>query len=123
MANKDYKFKIQHLLGELPKKMDVKSELEKIGIAPRTFQRDKAILITDDTDIPSERLLKYAQLFGVSIEELFNKTSAVKKKANISTGLKAILLAAIVYTLSSCSNYTCPTYSGARTNYPYHSQR
>jgi hypothetical protein len=123
MTKKDYKFKIQHLVGELPKKLDVRSELEKIGIAPRTFQRDKAILITDDTDIPSERLLKYAQFFGVSIEELFNKKAAVKKNPVIRTGLKAILLAAIVYTLSSCSNYTCPTYSGARTNYPYHSKR
>jgi hypothetical protein len=118
-----FKYKIQQHYNELPRSVDIVALLKKIGVSQRTFQRDKSIMISDDSDIPSERLLKYAQLFGVSIEDLFNKKAAVKKNPVIRTGLKAILLAAIVYTLSSCSNYTCPTYSGARTNYPYHSKR
>lgn len=108
------KYKIEHYFNKLPRSVDVVALLKEIDVNLRTFQRDKALLISDDSDIPSERLLKYSKLFGVRLEDLFNKKSRNKSVPVVRTGLKIILIATLAYTLSACANYSglgkCPSY-------------
>lgn len=102
MAKSNYKYNIKTLVNELTvaRAKTVVTELEKEGVSERTFQRDKAILISDATDIPAMRLMIYAKFFEVSIEQLFNYDADVKpinrrkltieKKVLKKTGLKPL---------------------------------
>lgn len=101
MAKSIHKYNLNALLENLPVKKAKHAivELDKEGIRERTFYRDRAIKVGETDDIPSERLMKYAKFFGVSIEELFNysikikpitqrKPSDLMKKVMKRTGLK-----------------------------------
>jgi hypothetical protein len=82
MAEKPkYKYNLNHQISLLPRNKTIElisGELEKEGIAERTFFRDRSIKINDPGDIPSERLMIYAKFFDVSIDELFNYDNKVK---------------------------------------------
>lgn len=81
MAEIKYKYNINRFVNDLPKSKStgwVIAELEKEGIKERTFFRDKSIVVDDEEDIPSERLLIYAKFFDVTLDELFNYTKKVK---------------------------------------------
>lgn len=81
MSELKFKYKINELINSLPKSKNttwIITELEKEGIASRTFFRDKSIKVGDEEDIPSERLLIYSKFFGVTLDELFNYTKKVK---------------------------------------------
>lgn len=70
----------------LPKSFKSIREVEAIGIPARTFHNDKSILAKSETSIPSDRLRKYADLLGVTMEELYTPTKT-KKKSNLKTAL------------------------------------
>lgn len=80
------KYNINHLYSLLPRDKDltwVISELKKEGIPERTFYRDRAILASEESDIPGARLLIYAKLFGVNVARLYNfdnKVVALRKR-------------------------------------------
>jgi hypothetical protein len=76
-----FKYNINHIISYQPKKLTVDKiaeYLEKAGIPRRTFDSDKSIKVTDDKDIPGERLLIYARLFSVSLEQLYNYDKKMK---------------------------------------------
>lgn len=54
------------------KLVDLERELDKVGISKSTFLRDQKIQITDKNSIPSDRLDKYAVIFGCSVNDLKN---------------------------------------------------
>lgn len=98
MAKMTYKFQINHFIEKLPKAQTMErivAALDKVGIPERTFYRDRSLKAGQPGDIPSERLMKYAKFFDISIEELFNNDVQVKpiakkkvKPAIAKTGLK-----------------------------------
>lgn len=72
---------MNELLLQLPKEKNtnwVISQLEKEGISRRSLFRDKSIKIDGDSSIPADRLLTYAQFFGVRVEDLFNVSRKIK---------------------------------------------
>jgi len=75
------KYNIQAHLDELPARVkisDIAAMLATYKISYDTFARDKKILATDRTSIPSDRLQVYAGLFDCSIEDLINTKKKVK---------------------------------------------
>lgn len=76
-----YKYHINHHLSYQPQWLTIDkiaAILEKAGIPRRTFDRDKALKANDEADIPGERLLIYASLFDVSIEQLYSYERKIK---------------------------------------------
>lgn len=64
--------------------------LKKSGIAERTFYRDKSITTISSDDIPVERLLIYAKVFGCELTELINykvKAKPIVKADRINSPL------------------------------------
>lgn len=92
MAQQIFKYTIQKLIDELPKSKTtewVATELEREGIKQRTFFSDKALLVTDERDIPGKRLLIYSKFFGVDVADLFNYTKRTKPAvARTKSGIK-----------------------------------
>lgn len=81
MARQKFKYNINHFISLLPKAQTmewISMELEKEGIPPRTFFRDKSILPKESHDISAERLLIYARFFGVTLEQMYGYTRNVK---------------------------------------------
>ena len=92
MEKTKYKYKINECYEAMPRSIAIAPLLKKNGIRQSTFYQDKSILVTEDRDIPAGRLLKYATIFNVSIEQLFNyngtaKVSSVGKKVVASAKL------------------------------------
>lgn len=97
-----HKYKLNDMLSKLPRAKAIKAviqDMEKEGISERAFFRDRAILVNDGADIPSNRLMIYAKYFNVAIEQLYNYDTNVKpvmeripsaamKKVMKRTGLK-----------------------------------
>lgn len=70
-----YKFNINHyisLTGDSVKMNTIIKDLEKRGILARTFFRDRSILITSEEDIPTKRLMIYADYFEVGLRSILN---------------------------------------------------
>ena len=91
MAEPNYKYQINHYYNQLPKSVthaEVVKKLLKSAITERTFYRDRALLASDDSDIPATRLRAYAQFFGVPIEKLFNSQPKVERLKKTKTGLR-----------------------------------
>lgn len=61
------------------------AKLEKVGISERTFYRHGSILLKSDQDITVDQLIKYAEIFDCSVDQLINRDSKQSKK--IKTGL------------------------------------
>jgi hypothetical protein len=70
-----YKYLINHRLSLLPKGLypdNIVELLEKdYGIRESDFDRDRFLEPSDSTEIPADRLMVYANLFKVQMEELF----------------------------------------------------
>lgn len=118
MAEPKFKYKINALLTDLPRSIDVVDQLITAGIPERTFFRDRAILQKENSDIPGERLLIYARFFNVPIEGLYNYSKKVKPIHRIKTGLKVTAFILFLITLQGCVSYSglnshCPAYSKA----------
>ena len=71
----EYVQKLMPIVGSMP---DFEALVKKYGISRGTFQRDRALVHTDTTSIPSDRLDIYAALFSVSSDDLKNYKVAVK---------------------------------------------
>lgn len=69
-----FKYKINHFLSIQPRHItvdDVRSVLEtRYGITQATFNRDRFIAFTDETEVPQERLDVYAIVLNVSTDQL-----------------------------------------------------
>lgn len=69
-----YKYKLSHLLSLLPPGIypeNVYAFLEVTYQVPSdVFYKDRHILIDDEDEIPYERLLIYAELFDVEVQDL-----------------------------------------------------
>lgn len=77
MAKEKFKYKINDQIALQPRHITIDAIigiLSDHGISRDTFYRDRNVLIEDDFSIPSERLDVYAQLFGVTTDELKNYT-------------------------------------------------
>lgn len=75
MAKTQYKYNLKHFISFQPQYWTIDkiaSAVEKLGIPRRTFDRDKALTIDEDADIPGERLFIYSCLFDCSIDQLVN---------------------------------------------------
>lgn len=75
-----YKYKLNHLLSLLPEGIYPESIIAQLEIVYKIysheFQQDRYIRMDDPEEIPLERLIKYSELFQVSVDELRNpKTS------------------------------------------------
>lgn len=88
-----YKFNISHQISLTNRQITIDSitkDLEKRGILSRTFFRDKSILINSEEDMPTKRLLIYADYFGVPITKMLNygvtKTGKIKRLHDESEG-------------------------------------
>lgn len=73
-----FKYKINHYISVQPREITV-SKIEEIlmkehGISRSTFQRDRSMPVNSEQSIPSDRLDVYAQLFGITVDELKNYT-------------------------------------------------
>lgn len=82
MAKPQFKYLLEFYVGQLPREIKLADELERLGIPARTFYRDKSLKIGGQGDITGERLTKYASLFKVSVDQLFN-TEASKLKTKL----------------------------------------
>jgi hypothetical protein len=81
MAEIKLKYNINYQIGLLPREVsigEIVSSLEKAGINRDAFYRDRSIGISDEQDIPGERLLIYSKFFGVPLIDLFNHNPKVK---------------------------------------------
>lgn len=81
-----YKFNISHHISLTNREVTIDSivkDLEKRGIRSRTFFRDKSILTSSEEDIPTKRLVIYADYFGCTINKMLNyavtKTGKIKR--------------------------------------------
>lgn len=76
-----YKYKLNHLLSLLPAGVypeNVIAHLDLVYHIPsQIFYEDRYLVQGDETEIPYERLLIYAKVFEVSIEDLRNVNVAV----------------------------------------------
>ena len=75
------KYNLQKLVDLLPRTYTIdriQEELAKEGIPARTFRRDKAIVLTEGSEIPGDRLMIYSKFFSVDISELFNYSVKTK---------------------------------------------
>lgn len=94
MTKNKFKYNIQKLVNDLPRGVDVASDLQKkYSIPARTFFSDKSLKQTDAREVSSTRLLQYADYFGVSVEFLINynipkNRSRVKLKTGLIWALK-----------------------------------
>jgi hypothetical protein len=81
MAEAKFKYHLNHHVSYQPQYLniaDIAKQLQKYGISPRTFERDKAIRIGDSADIPGERLMIYSKFFDVPLAQLFAYDLKVK---------------------------------------------
>lgn len=90
-----YKYRLQELLNELPKSVGKLSVIEKLllnehGITQNEFYRDRTAPYGSSFSIPHDRIVVYAQLFGVTPEDLMNHTIKAKPliQSRIKTSLK-----------------------------------
>jgi|GEM_PF-2082877 len=69
-----FKYKINHFLSIQPRHItvdDVRRVLEtRYGIKQTTFNRDRFIAYSDETEVPQERLDVYAIVLNVSTDQL-----------------------------------------------------
>lgn len=80
MATNQTKYRLEELVGSLPRSFDFTQTLKGAGIPYRTFFRDKTIPLKSKSKIGGDRLRKYASLFGVSMEELYTPTKQSTSK-------------------------------------------
>lgn len=70
------KYKIDHYLEQLPigEYQTILQKLpEHLGISKRTFNRWRNIKLTDNTEIPVDKMFLIALLFEVRIEDMFTQ--------------------------------------------------
>lgn len=76
-----YKYKLNHLLSLLPAGIYPENVIAHLELAYQisspVFYHDRYILNEDEEEIPHDRLLAYAQVFRVRIDELRNAKVAV----------------------------------------------
>ena len=72
-----YKYRINHLLSLLPAGIYPESVMHTLElyyqISPQIFHRDRYLLLENDEEIPYERLVIYAQVLAVSLDELITR--------------------------------------------------
>jgi hypothetical protein len=96
MNKSKFKYNINHYISLLPREISI-GNIEEVllkshGITRDAFYRDRNILISEPSSIPTDRLDAYAILFGCSTDELKNYKPKGKSLIEIlyksKTGLK-----------------------------------
>lgn len=84
-----FKYGINHQIGLLPHKRDLIqqliSHLAKEGISRNEFYTDRAIPMGSTKSIPADRLLKYAQVFDCTIDDLLNDKVSAKSFLSLAS--------------------------------------
>lgn len=68
-----YKYGIIEQISQLPRKMKIQEVIDHLateGISRDEFYADRRIPSGSSKSIPSDRLIKYAQIFGCTIDDL-----------------------------------------------------